>query len=667
MQALLLIDLQIDFIKENFLTPPVNVLLGRVSALVAACRSAEIPVLHVRTIVSPDGSDRMPHWQRNNNNRCVEDTPGAQPPEGFEALPGEKVFKKIFYSAFSNPEIDKYLRHEGINTVLVAGVHTHSCVQATVLDAYQRGYNVKLVTDAVASYSPLHAALTLRHLQERACESVSISELMAAFSSGFSQDDANKNNEIKPVAFINGTWLSAPGHKFWEMRDPCQWESLLALIPLAQKKEVQEAVALAGSAQKSWVSLRESERLNILQAWLSNLRSREAHLLDLIICEVAKPRRDAQAEIDYGFELLRASIERMNNGTLESPAGDATVHYRPRGVIAVITSWNNPFALPVGKLAPALAYGNTAVWKPALQSPEVARLLVDSLVEAGLPVDCLSVIFGDADTARYLLESEGIDAVTFTGSENAGQEISATCGLRQIPLQAELGGNNAALVAADTDIKRAAFELAEAVFSFSGQRCTAPRRLIVIGEVFEEFSNALIAAIRELKIGQPTDADTHLGPLISRERQELMMQWIKAALNEGGHILTGGNVPAEYSHGCWFEPTVLTGLSPDSFLIQEETFGPLAILLRARNFDHGIELCNKVRQGLRAVCYSGSEDERKRFVKYVQAGVIHLNEAAIRIDVEAPFFGWKASGIGVPEHGRWDQDFFTRVQAVYRK
>jgi len=666
-QALLLIDLQHDFIKKPLLTPPVNVLLGRVSALVAGCRSAGIPVLHVRTIVSVDGSDRMPHWRRKNDNRCVEDTPGAGPPEGFEALPDEKVFKKTYYSAFAHPELDKYLKAESIKTLLIAGVHTHSCVQATVLDAYQYGYDVKIVKDAVASYSPLHAALTLRHLQERACESVSVSDLLSAFSSGFSKDDARKSCEIQPVAFINGTWSGVSGHKFWEMRDPCNWERLVTLVPLGEKKEVQNAVASTSKAQNEWGTLREIERLNILQAWLSNLRGREAQLVDLIIREVAKPRRDARAEVSYGFELLRASIERINNDTLECLPGKVKVHYRPRGVIAVITPWNNPFALPVGKLAPALAYGNTAVWKPALQSPGVVRLLVDSLVEAGLPVDCLNVIFGDADTGRYLLESDGVAAVTFTGSANTGQEISAVCGLRQIPLQAELGGNNAALVAADADSKRAAFELAGAIFSFSGQRCTALRRLIVVEQIFEEFSNELVAAISELKIGAPEDADTHLGPLISRERQELMMQWIKSALNEGGHILTGGNVPAEYSHGCWFEPTVLTGLSPDSFLVQDETFGPLAILLRASNFDHGIELCNKVRQGLRAVCYSGSEDERKRFVKYVQAGVIHLNEAAIRIDVEAPFFGWKASGIGVPEHGRWDQDFFTRVQTVYRK
>ena len=335
------------------------------------------------------------------------------------------------------------------------------------------------------------------------------------------------------------------------------------------------------------------------------------------------------------------------------------------GVAAIITPWNNPLAIPVGKLAPALSYGNTVVWKPALQSPALVRLMMDSLTEAGLPANCVNVIFGDAQTARDLLDSPDLAAVSFTGSEEAGREIAVRCSLKGLSLQAELGGNNAALVAEDADIRKAAADLARAVFSFSGQRCTAPRRIIVLEKVFEVFCEEFTAAVKALKIGDPSDCDTHLGPLISKERQARMAQWLRAALKDGARLLAGGGVPEGLDKGCWFEPTVLADVPADSFLMQEETFGPLAVLTKARDFEHGLELCNGVRQGLRAICYTGLQSRINRFADAAQAGIIHLNQAVTCIHAEAPFLGWKASGIGLPEHGRWDKDFYTRTQTVY--
>lgn len=665
--ALMLIDFQRDFIHGAHLLPPAGVLAQRVRLLLALCRASGIPVIHVRTIVRGDKTNRMPHWKANKDNRCAEGTPGAAPPEGLEALPDEAVYEKTFYSAFGNPALNDHLRHAGIETLLIAGVHTHACIQATVLDAYQLGYAVKLVTDAIASYSPLHADLTVKHLTGRACESVTVAECFPDTPAVFPTGGKDVDNPVYPGTFINGQWENIAGRQMWEMRDPCRWDRRVGFVPIAGAREVERAVTKSCTAQPDWAARSSMERLNVLEAWATALSRLHNRCVELLIREVGKPRVEAEAEFAYALRLLRGTIQRKAFEKIEHEAEGVTVRYPPRGVVAIITPWNNPLALPVGKLAPALAYGNTAVWKPALQSPALVQELVGTLVDAGLPANCINVMLGDANTARALINCPEIAAVSFTGSEDAGREISTVCGLRGIPLQTELGGNNAALVAADVDVGQVARDLAQAAFSFSGQRCTAPRRLIVVEPIFDEFSQALIEAIGALKIGNPEDADTHLGPLISRDRQNLMRHWVAAALLAGAGLLTGGRVPAALAHGCWFEPTLLTGLPLDSPLVKEETFGPLAVLLKAEDFDHGIALCNDVRQGLRAICYARSTHFSNRFVQSAQAGVIHLNEAKTRISVDAPFLGWKSSSSGLPEHGRWDRDFYARTQAVYEK
>ena len=275
-------------------------------------------------------------------------------------------------------------------------------------------------------------------------------------------------------------------------------------------------------------------------------------------------------------------------------------------MIAAVTPWNNPLALPVGKIAPALAYGNSLVWKPAPQAPELAMLLIETLRDAGLADDCLTVVMGDAQTVRALLRRPEISALSFTGSERAGRQIAGLCGLKGIALQAELGGNNAALITANADIDNAASQLARAAFSFSGQRCTAPRRLIVEEAVRERFCAALLANVGELRIGDPDLVETQVGPLSSKQAQARMEALVATGLQAGGRLLAGGRTPPALAQGCWFEPTVFADLPVTCPLVQEESFGPLVVIQAARDFEHGVALCNAVRQGLRAILYSAT-------------------------------------------------------------
>jgi acyl-CoA reductase-like NAD-dependent aldehyde dehydrogenase len=344
--------------------------------------------------------------------------------------------------------------------------------------------------------------------------------------------------------------------------------------------------------------------------------------------------------------------------------GSLVTRHCPRGTIAVITPWNNPVALPVAKIAAALLFGNSVVWKPALPAPEVARAVVDSLVAAGMPPGLLSMVFGDAATAQALIAHPAVAAVTITGSQRAGLDASLLCARRGIPLQAELGGNNAAVVMADADLDAAARALAGSAFGFAGQRCTATRRIIVDEPVRERFTSLLLREVAALPVGDPLDPATRVGPLVSAVQRNQVAAAVRRAFDsDGGQLLCGGTIPAD--KGSWYPPTLVAGLEADAALVQEESFGPVAVVLGAAGFTDAMQLCNNVSQGLVASFFGRDPAQQKLFLAQAQAGILRLNPAAFPVAADAPFSGWKTSGMGPPEHGRWDRDFFARPQAIY--
>ena len=286
---------------------------------------------------------------------------------------------------------------------------------------------------------------------------------------------------------------------------------------------------------------------------------RRDDFLRCLTLDIGKPLFDAQQEFDYAMQLLDSCLNREQNliQQLKSDRGMVAMRNCPLGCVGIITPWNNPLAIPIGKLAPALLYGNSVVWKPAPPASGLAMLLMDSLIACGLPANVLNVIFGGADTGVALAFSDGLNALSFTGSVAAGRQLAVICASKSIPLQAELGGNNGVIVTPHCQVTQVASALADTVFSFSGQRCTAPRRLIVERAVLDEFTIAFLNRVSELQIGLPQDINTRIGPLLSLERQETMAAIVADALATGARLLYGGGVPKEFESGCWFDPTVL--------------------------------------------------------------------------------------------------------------
>jgi len=525
-------------------------------------------------------------------------------------------------------------------------VHTHGCVRSSALDAYQAGFEVVIASDTVGSYDSEHAAISLDYLQGRAASCLPSSEIVELLK-------AKTGGRRNPSQRI--TWLH---------RNPANWDEVLAEVPLSDQLMVDGACARSAKTKTEWGTASLAERSDRLHLLLDLLVKRSEELVGSLMLQVGKPRRDAESELHFSFALLRHTLKALES--VETPGRSVcAVHYKPRGVVGLITPWNNPLAIPLGKLAPALGYGNSVVWKPAPQGYLVANLILDALAEAGLE-KYVELVNGGADAGRALVHNRELAAISFTGSIAAGQEIAGISASNGSELQAELGGNNAMIIMADADPDQVAAELAQAVFSFSGQRCTAPRRIIVEAALLPAFSEALTARVRALNIGHPSSRDTFVGPVISRAQQEKILRVAAHAVGAGGQLLCGGSIPVEWSHGCWLEPTLILNPPINSAAVTEESFGPLAVLLSAQDLGHALRLCNQTRYGLVAGIFTNDKSSQQRFIDHAKAGILLINQGRPEFDPAAPFTGWKSSGYGIPEHGRWDRDFYTRTQTLYR-
>lgn len=452
----------------------------------------------------------------------------------------------------------------------------------------------------------------------------------------------------------------------WVHRDPSHWSRVLGHVTIASAAEVDAAARRASDAATAWESRPVAERTAFLGAWSDRLADRADELAERMATEIGKPVADGRQEVARAVGLLRSTTASLQGADEWEACGDGVAaRRRPLGVVGVITPWNNPVAIPVGKLGPALALGNAVVWKPALPAPGTTAAVAEAVAASGLPDGLLNVVAGDAATARAVIAHPAVAAVSVTGSSATGVRAATSCARLLKPLQAELGGNNAAVVLAGADLDRAAADLATSAYSFAGQRCTAARRLIVERSVEDDFLDRFEAAVNAMEVGDPHHPATRVGPVISRRHQRRLSSQLAGARARGGEVVFGGHVPAELSRGCFLRPALTRPAHVGDEVVGEETFGPLAVLLTADDFDHALRLCNDVRQGLVAALYSDDPAHQRRFLAGARAGSVKLNRPTVEVSPVAPFGGWKESGVGPPEHGRWDLDFYTRPQAVY--
>jgi alpha-ketoglutaric semialdehyde dehydrogenase len=644
--VLLLVDLQNDFLREERLEPHPGGVIAAAECLLRACRSADVPVVHVWSTVSESPDNRMPHRKISGDWSCVEGTDGHACPDSLRPRKAETIIHKTFFSGFSTGQLDSVLRTIEADLVIVAGVHLHACLRATALDAYAKGYSVVVVEEGTASNDPLHAAITKRYLQDRSLVFRSATEISEALARG-----ASKLQQLCADDEPKAATHSSP------QNSKCSWQ-----LAVATRPQIAAARVSADKAFGHWRRVQVDERLKVLQAFSRSLQQQEAELIQLLVDDIGKPIRYARAEVGRAIALIVAAAKQI---APEQDRIPETTGYRrePLGVIGLIGPFNNPLAIPVGKIVPALLYGNVVIWKPAIPGSRIAQKAAEIFESATKQPKLLQVMCGGERTARHLMEV--CDAVTISGSLKAGYAAQEICARRHVPLQAELGGNNASIVWRDADLPTTALSIAEGAFVFAGQRCTANRRVIVDSNIYDSFLEQLITAAGSLACGDPGDENTQVGPLISPASGKRVAAVIERARTSSHRTIKPFKTFSPEVGDAWAAPTIICCDDPDAEIVQEETFGPVLVVQRAENWDRAISLCNGVKQGLAAALFSTSPELIEDFLRRVKAGILKINSSTADAAVDLPFGGWKASGMGPPEHGVANREFFTRLQAVY--
>lgn len=641
--ALLLIDLQADYLATPDLQPSADTLIACSAALLAGCRQMGIPVIHIWTTVHRDNDRRLPHWRRENRWQCVAGTRGHAPPEVLEPLRGETVVQKSGFNAFADPELDAALRRLDRDTVILAGLHLHTCVRVAAMECLERGYVVRIAEDAVASDDPIHAASTRRWLEARCVEFAPAAALLTSLS------------DQGPV-FVH--------------RSPRCTRNVLFEVPLPGAHEIAAEAAAAHEGWMHWRRTTLNSRYEVLDAVANALDAAAPELASQMAIEIGKPFTHGLEEVRRGAANVRDVIRRARDFSFIQPEGSGAVRHAPLGVVALISPWNNPVAIPVGKIAPALVYGNTVIWKPAPVATQIAEAVLKLMRSAGLPTDAVRLLPGDHTTAHALASRENIDAVTLTGSIAAGYATQEICARRMIPLQAELNGNNAAIVWDHANLADAAKQLAWGAFGFAGQRCTANRRIVVPRSLFASLLEELKTAAERMVWGDPLDQTCDIGPVISLAKRDETTELVNRAKNDkrvhAVEMLHQAHAQEAWgSVGAYAQPAILCCDHPDHPLVQEETMSPLLVIQRAENFEHALALCNGTRYGLAAALFSNARELQDQFLESAEAGLLKINTSTAGADISLPFGGWKASGLGPPEHGAADQLFYTRMQAIY--
>ncbi|MEV7780345.1 aldehyde dehydrogenase family protein [Kitasatospora sp. NPDC088351] len=440
--------------------------------------------------------------------------------------------------------------------------------------------------------------------------------------------------------------------------NPADPADLVLAVEAPGAQAVRAAVGRARTAQAGWHAAGAAARSAALTRIAEAVEAHADELTALIVREVGKPLAEARGEVARTAAIWRyyAQAPFEPSGAVHEPAagpGLLLTRRRPYGVAGLITPWNFPLAIPTWKAAPALAVGNTAVLKPAPEATACALRLAELAAAAGLPEGVLTVLPGGAEEGEALVDAA--DVVSFTGSTGVGRAVVHAATGRGVPVQAELGGLNAALVLPDADIEQAAAHLAAAIAGYAGQKCTATSRVIAVGEAYEPLRAALVKALGLVD-------DTACGPVISAAARDRLTGAVASARAEGATVLTGGAVPERA--GWYVEPTLLADVPAEHPLRREEFFGPIAVLLPAADLDEAIALANDTPHSLATSVHSRSLDTALAAADRLDAGMIRVNAPSSGVDFHLPFGGAKGASHGDREQGRAALDFYTASRTV---
>lgn len=473
--------------------------------------------------------------------------------------------------------------------------------------------------------------------------------------------------------FIDGRWMTGSGPLVQDV-SPADERNVLATFHDSTPTDVNQAVTAAQKAFGEWRRRPAPARGRLLLKLHGLLAERRERFSELMADEQGKTLAEADGEVQKGLNLVEFFAGegfRLNGETVPSEVpGTFTYTLRePLGVVSAITPWNFPFAIPLWKLCPAVVAGNTVVFKPASTTPLVASLLMETWVEAGLPSGVVNLILGSGGTAgEASVTDPRVRALSFTGSNQTGQRLAGLVAGRPVKVTMEMGGKNAVVVARSADLDLAALGVVNGAFGAAGQRCTATSRVLVDDAVLPEFlARCQEQMARSVRIGLPRAPSVSLGPLITARQRDKVLSYVEDAAAHGATVVTGGQPPQDgaLSYGNYVEPTLVTGVTPEMALFQEEIFGPVLGVTPFSGLEEAIALVNQVRYGLTAAIYTRELSEAHQFIAETEVGMVHVNNPTIGGEAQLPFGGVKESGSGPREMGHEGTLFFTETKTVF--
>ncbi|MBI3459857.1 aldehyde dehydrogenase family protein [Candidatus Acetothermia bacterium] len=473
--------------------------------------------------------------------------------------------------------------------------------------------------------------------------------------------------------YIEGQWIDSATGKTFKSLNPADTSDELGEFPASNAQDVAKAVEAADRAFKTWSKVTAPRRGELLFDLAEKMKGRKEELSQLMTREMGKVLKEARGDVQEGIDMtyyMAAEGRRLFGYTTpaELPLKAAYAIRRPIGRIAAITPWNFPLAIPTWKIMPALVAGNTVVWKPASDTPRVAYELVKIFDEVGLPKGVLNLIFGGgSDVGVPLCKHPKINMISFTGSSDTGKEIYKYGAEKLNQVHLELGGKNPIVVLEDGDLELAVEGILWSAFGTTGQRCTACSRLIIEDGVYEKILGKLVARTEKLRLGNGLDPKTDVGPVVNRSSQEKVGRYVEMGVKEGAKLLCGGEMgkDGDLKKGFFYRPTIFSDVTPQMRIFQDEIFGPVLSVVKAKDYDDAITLANNTIYGLSSSIYTQDINKAQRAIEDSEAGITYINSGTIGAEVHLPFGGVKNTGNGGREAGLAAIDEYTEWKTVY--
>ncbi len=467
--------------------------------------------------------------------------------------------------------------------------------------------------------------------------------------------------------FIAGQWQKPATGKTQPNINPASGQSLGDVV-VSSAKEAEVAIAAAKAALPAWRGMPAPKRGDILARAALKMAERKEELSRAMTLEEGKTLSESRGEVQKAINTLEFQAgegRRLNGETVPSelPSTFCWTQREPLGVVALITPWNFPVAIPVWKLAPALVCGNTVVLKPASNTPWTAKIITEILHDAGLPKGVLNVVFGPgSQVGQTLATHPDIKAVSFTGSNEVGAKLYVDAAQSLKKVQCEMGGKNPLIVLEDADLDLAATATVQGAFGSTGQRCTATSRAVVVKSIAAEFTRLVVEKARLLKVGDGTEPGIDVGPCVDEAQFKTVMSYLEIGKREA-KLALGGERASE--KGFFVQPTIFTGVRSEMRLAQEEIFGPVLSIIEVSDFDEAMKVANNVKYGLSSSLFTHDVGRVFQYLAHIETGITHVNSPTVGGEAQLPFGGMKATGVGAREMGKTAIEFYSEWKTVY--